>query len=330
MTAFEHLRKREPWDFAMIAFNGTDLVSRVTWKHMDPRHPLHDPAAPAAFQTAIRDQYIGMDRYLGHLMETVGDDTTIVALSVYGVGPLHKFFHVNPWLIEEGFMQLKPGALTRLRRAAAAAGWTPAALDDARMRPGPGSLRRGQGESSLTGLFLSLNDVDWARTVAYAPGSLGQIRLNLAGREPAGVVRPESYERVRDEIMARLGDLRDPETGAPVVETTRRREEVYVGPELAGAADILFTTRDGVYGGFGGYAFGAREVIRPIGRGVSAAPRPDGMYLAWGPGVDPAGRLPAMSITDLAPALLRLAGGMTTQPGRAMTHERRRAAEGGS
>jgi predicted AlkP superfamily phosphohydrolase/phosphomutase len=308
MTAFEHLRKRESWDFAMVVFSGTDWVSRAMWKYMDPTHPLHDPAAPAAFQTAIRDQYFGMDRYVGRLMEIGEDDTTIVVMSVYGLGPLHAYFHVNHWLIEEGFMQLKRGALTALRRAAFAAGWTPAAVDGAAMRLGLGSLRRGQGENSLAGLFLSLDDVDWARTVAYAPGSLGQIRLNLAGREPAGVVRPEAFPRVRDEIMARLGALRDPATGERVVETVRPGEEAYAGPELAAAADILFTSRGGVYSGFGGYAFGAHAAIEPIRGGVSAAPRPDGVFLAWGPGAPQAGRLPSMPLTDLAPTLRHMLG----------------------
>jgi predicted AlkP superfamily phosphohydrolase/phosphomutase len=53
--------------------------------------------------------------------------------------------------------------------------------------------------------------VDWSQTQAYSLGNEGQIRLNVAGREPMGCVQPgEEYEQVRDEIMDRLREMTDP------------------------------------------------------------------------------------------------------------------------
>jgi predicted AlkP superfamily phosphohydrolase/phosphomutase len=183
---------------------------------------------------------------------------------------------------------------------------------DLLMRVGLGGLKRevvrGQGQGMLKRLFLSFDDVDWTETVAYSLGNVGQVRINLAGREPDGIVRPEMYEPVRDEIISRLATLRDPATGETVVEAIWRCEEVYAGPQLAQAADILFMPRRMEYFGFGEYEFGARHVIEPMRRGISGTHRMEGILLAWGPGVQGAGRLPEASITDLAPTLLHLLG----------------------
>ena len=51
-------------------------------------------------------------------------------------------------------------------------------------------------------------NVDWSKTKAYAMG-LGDIYVNLKGREGKGIVAPGAeYEAVRDEIKRKLVDAR--------------------------------------------------------------------------------------------------------------------------
>jgi predicted AlkP superfamily phosphohydrolase/phosphomutase len=339
-AAFDHLRAREPWDFAMVVFNGTDTVAHACWKYMDPTHPLHDPAAPQRFIDAIRDVYTGMDRYLAHLLEDWEDDTTLVLMSDHGFGPLHKFIHVNRWLLDAGFMRLKEGAAARAKAALFEAGVTPMAAYDLLMRAGLGGLKRevvrGQGQGLLKRLFLSFDDVDWPRTQAYSLGNVGQVRVNLRGREPQGAVEPDGYERVRDALIAGLLALQDPDTGETMVEEAWRQEASYHGPLTPHAADVLFMPRRLEYFGFGEYEFAARRVVEPVRRGISGTHRMEGVFLAWGAGVraahgrddagqpssgqpyvvapDAAGRphrvAPTMTadITDVAPTILHLLG----------------------
>ncbi len=71
--------------------------------------------------------------------------------------------------------------------------------------------------------------VDWSRTRAYAMG-LGNIYINLMGREPQGSVVPgRDYEETRASIARKLEDLVDPETGERPVARVYRREEIYSG-----------------------------------------------------------------------------------------------------
>ena len=68
----------------------------------------------------------------------------------------------------------------------------------------------------------------------------GRVFINLRGREPEGTVAPgDEYEQLRDELAAGLMDLRDPESGDPMIEKVVRREEIYHGPHFERAADLV-------------------------------------------------------------------------------------------
>lgn len=310
---FNYLQSREAWDFAMIVFNGTDTICHALWKYTDPEHPLHDPARHAKFGSAIRDYYQYMDKHLARILDTLDENTTLIIMSDHGSGPFHKFIHVNNWLIQEGFMQVRSRLSSRLKQGLFRLGFAPMNVYNALMRLGLGALKRevvrGQGQGLLKALFLSFEDVDWHRTLAYSLGNVGQIYLNVAGREPIGCVQPGAeYQAARDHIIARLKELRDPQTGEQVVEAVYRREEIYSGDQLEHAPDILFIPRRMEYFGFGEYEFGSHKVVEAMERGISGTHRLNGVFLAYGPAVQPGVVVEDAHIVDLAPTILHIMG----------------------
>ena len=72
-------------------------------------HPLHDPAKAEKYGNAIRDYYSFVDGNLAEIVDSLDDDTTLIIMSDHGFGPFHKFIHVNNWLMDQGFMAVKPG-----------------------------------------------------------------------------------------------------------------------------------------------------------------------------------------------------------------------------
>ena len=316
LQTLDYLRQKEDWDFNMVVFNGTDTVSHAMWKYMDPAHPLHDPRPSpksAQYAHAIRDYYAYLDHRLAPLIDSLDDDTTLIVMSDHGFGPFHKFIHVNNWLIQQGFMQVRRAVRSQLKHQLLKVGFAPMTVYNQLMKLGLGVLKRGvvrgNGQGLLKTLFLSFEDVDWARTVAYSLGNVGQITLNVAGREPQGCVQPgEEYERVRTQIMEQLQTLQDPQTGEPVVETIHRREEIYHGNQLEHAPDILFIPRRLEYFGFGEYEFGSHQIIEPMARGISGTHRLNGIFMAAGPGIKPGHAIDGARITDLAPTILHAMG----------------------
>jgi predicted AlkP superfamily phosphohydrolase/phosphomutase len=82
----------------------------------------------------------------------------------------------------------------------------------------------------------------------------GRVFINLQGREPEGTVPAGEYDAWRARIAeAAMAELRDPETGEPMLEKVIKREDIYHGPGLERAADLILVPRYGydLKGAFG-------------------------------------------------------------------------------
>lgn len=80
--------------------------------------------------------------------------------------------------------------------------------------------------------------IDWARTRAYAGGS-NAVCLNLRGRESKGIVTPDEAAEIRKRLAALLSGLRDEETGEVAIQSARIASDIYHGPYLNIAPDIV-------------------------------------------------------------------------------------------
>jgi predicted AlkP superfamily phosphohydrolase/phosphomutase len=86
-------------------------------------------------------------------------------------------------------------------------------------------------------------DVDPAtRAYSLIPG---RVYVNLKGREQFGSVDPSEYESLRDELVRSLSGMTDPDDGNPMVRKVYRKEEIYSGPLLDRAADLIVMPNDG-------------------------------------------------------------------------------------
>ncbi len=306
------LIKRSEWDFAMMVFNATDVVQHAMWKYMRREHAHYNPQNSSHYENSIFNIYRRMDLFLGELLEEITDDTALWIMSDHGFGPLHCFIHVNTWLLQEGFLKLKPNAQARLKRNLFQLGISPMRIYDFLMRIGLGRFKRavvrGQGRSLLKALFLSFSDVDWHRTKAYSFGNIGQIRINVCGREPQGIIEAgEEFENTVVELISRLRRLRDPSNNLLVIENIYRKEEIYHGAAMQNAADILFIPRKLEYFGFGEYEFGDNRVFAPITRGISGTHRMNGILIGWGQPIQSI-KIHGAKLEDLAPTFLHLMG----------------------
>jgi predicted AlkP superfamily phosphohydrolase/phosphomutase len=281
-------------DFLMVHFFAPDLAQHKLWHTQDETHPWYRPALAARHGTAIRDLFSQIDEGLAALLALLPAETTVILMSDHGFGPQHTVVNLNIYLLQSGLMALKAEARVRLRAWAAAQRW----LAGAALR-----LWRLAGRERLLGFA----DVDWAKTRAYARGHMGQIYLNLRGREPQGIVSPADYHSVRAEIMAILNSFRHPAGKRPLIETILTNESVAHGPHLYDGPD-LHVIMDG-----------CRAVAYPLfaagGRLVTEQPlvdsgnhRPEGIFIAAGPQVQRGGAPAGARLLDLAPTALHLLG----------------------
>jgi predicted AlkP superfamily phosphohydrolase/phosphomutase len=145
--------------------------------------------------------------------------------------------------------------------------------------------------------------VNWASTRAYTSvHSTGEgISLNLAGREPGGIVDPGAYESVRDEVAERVAAFMDPRTGKRPVARVWRREEVFKGKHADDAPDLLLQA---------GRLYSlthASSAVEPADW-LSGDHRVDGVFAAAGPAVDRGAFPDVASLVDVAPTVLAAVG----------------------
>ena len=89
----------------------------------------------------------------------------------------------------------------------------------------------------------ALSDLD-PSSVAYSL-TPGRIYLNRKGRETNGNVDDRDAPRVLTELENALYELKDPESGKRVIQRVYAREEIYQGPLLAQAAELITHPTDG-------------------------------------------------------------------------------------
>ena len=203
------------WDLLVGVIESTDRVQHMMWRLIDPTHPMYDRALAAKYGDAIERVYRKCDDLVGEVTSRVGPDTPILVVSDHGFHSFRQSVNLNSWLVQEGFMTLQSQAT---------------------------------GEKKLQDLFgggTFWESVDWSRTRAYAMG-LGQIYINLAGREGHGIVSPGAdSSSVQNDLAARLLTLKDPKAGVRMVDAVYKRDDIYTGEFVGNAAELQVGLADG-------------------------------------------------------------------------------------
>jgi len=154
--------------------------------------------------------------------------------------------------------------------------------------------------------FLSFDSVDWSRTVAYSMGHVGQIHLNVIGREPHGIVSRDDYLGQRERVIAVLKTLRDPQ-GRPLVSQIIPAEETYHGPYAQDGPDLHLILDDYNVIACPLFATEGRVFSKQI-RGDSGCHRREGIFIAYGPQIRQGEMVETPDIMDLAPTIMHLLG----------------------
>lgn len=279
IEALRFVRNENPdLAFLMAVFIEPDRIHHVAWQYFDPTMPgYHEPSA-AKLRGHMAAIYQKIDAVLGELWDWVAARRGyMVVASDHGFGPLVKDVYMNRWLLDRGYLAVKPDA-------------------------GPHN----------EGHFFE--QVDWERTSAYSFGFFGNVSLNLHGREPCGIVEPgREAEDLKREIINHLSRLTDPETGERIVDTVYRKEELYSGIHVDQAPDLLMVMKDYAYMTRDGFDFNSDQLVgMPMEHNKQALPhsgnhRLEGIVLMAGEGIKPGTEIQGAVITDVAPTVLYVA-----------------------
>lgn len=182
-------------------FESTDRIQHMFWRYFkDSGSPADTPSKKEHIVNAVYESYKAMDDFLEKLQQKLKEDDLLIIVSDHGFSAVNRDFHLNSWLHKEGFLALKDG-------------------------------------KKFSDKWYA--DVDWSKSKAYGQGLHG-IYLNLKDREKFGIVKKgEEAEKVKDEIKEKLLKLKDKKTGQTVTKSVYKREEIYRGPYVQNAPDVV-------------------------------------------------------------------------------------------
>jgi predicted AlkP superfamily phosphohydrolase/phosphomutase len=181
-------------------FESSDIVQHMFWRYTDPQHPLYEDDAPDEYRQLIKTWYKKMDEVLGEVMGVIGSDDYLFVLSDHGFDTFRRSVHVNSWLREKGYLELKD----------------PYAVEGGEL----------------------LSDIDWSKTKAYSIG-FGAVYINQKGREKYGIVESgEETERLKAEIREAMAKWVDDGNQSPVVSKIYDGEDIFRGPYEENTPDL--------------------------------------------------------------------------------------------
>lgn len=273
-------------DALLAVFTSPDRLAHYFWHFQDSEHPYRQTESDEALETyrnVVRELFEKLDEKLGLIVDRYeqqyGEPLNVAVVSDHGMDSLEHMFFVNQWLAQEGYLVFKDSEEEI----------------DASELPEQKQYVFGK--------------VDWEQTQAYSIGKAGDIYLNLEGREPDGIVSPDRYEEVRSEIAEDLRDTVDPRTGEPIVDYVSPREDLFDGPYVDTAPDLLVSLLDGYYSL--GYLFEDKVFMRndredtPFVSGIESG---SGIVCQSGPAFAQRDEPVEFGLVDYVPTLLHALG----------------------
>ncbi len=307
-----HIYQRDNWDLFLTVFDETDPVSHYFWHFMDPAHPEHQPDTAQRYDEAIVDVYRVVDEEIGRLLELAPDDAHIFVMSDHGSTRNSRGALYLKGLLRA--MGLEMGS--EHRGAAAAAAGVAHRLAD-RLLPSRVKHWAAERFSGLASRVLTASaagDINYERSRAYTFWCNGCAEpwLNVVGRDPRGLVRPgPEQEQLVGELREALLGAREAASGEPLVQAVDLASDVYWGPHLDRAPDLLVHWTDTVVQAGLRTSYQGREIVvtEPCAEDLRRGNhRREGLLVAAGPRIT-AGQMPQdVSIMDLAPTFLAMLG----------------------
>ena len=208
-----HLLKSDRFDLFMLVIGASHRAGHYLWDLSQIDRDKLSAADSTRLQAAMDDVYAACDAAVGQLREASPPGARIGVFALHGMGPNPGWTDVFPDILRQMARGPRNEARTRAGLRDRLYGWrrSPAALSAIRLVPA--------GAQRLLRRVWSPRMHDWSKTRFFAVPREdgGALRINLAGREPAGIVEPGAYASLCHELKQRLSAIEDLETGQPIV-----------------------------------------------------------------------------------------------------------------
>jgi predicted AlkP superfamily phosphohydrolase/phosphomutase len=301
------------WNLTVSVYDATDVLGHYFWAYLDRNHPKFDRSLAEPTRKMVEEIHIELDKAVGELIDSAGNDALVFVLSDHGFGPVYYGVYINNWLLERKYMYLKNSLRVKAKYWTFEHGLNTYNLLLIAKKFGlvksieSAYSKRSKVLAILKFIALSMEDIDWTRTRVYSFGNFGQLYINLKGREPNGIVSKEEAEQLIMELMVELEGLNDPKTGKKMFDNIYKGDDIFNGS--TDSPDIVFFDDEMKYSAHRIFELGSNRLITPHPI-YSGNHKMDGVLFAAGNGIKSMPEAPSAEpqIIDLAPTILHCLG----------------------
>jgi predicted AlkP superfamily phosphohydrolase/phosphomutase len=201
--AMNYLLETREWDLMYSHIHGIDMFN-----HFYIDYTLENSPDYERYNNLIAKIYEINDKHVGDLMKRIDDETVLVVTSDHAAITRKDGYATKHPLIGD-MWGLNVGIMSEL-------GYT-------KLKEVDGKL-----------------EVDWENTKAIAQRAM-YIYINLKGRDPQGIVEPEEYDELVEQIISDLYNYRDPKTGRRIITfALNKRDMEAIGLGGPHCGDIVY------------------------------------------------------------------------------------------
>jgi predicted AlkP superfamily phosphohydrolase/phosphomutase len=295
----DKLLQNESWDFFFVNFHCGDNLLHL---HMN------DLLKNNKIGMRVKELFVEYDVYINKILKKTGNNTICILMSDHGFKQFKNVFYLNSWLYNKGYMTLSTEKQDKFKNLQELRN-----LDIGRTQSRgikrvyfyatkitPTIAKKFLSKMSFKN-FASIKNklsVDYKNSKAFMPTTASYSiyinkRLKMDNLEK---------ERLIKELVVHLKDIKDPNTGNNVFEKVFAKDELYSGSMKFEGSDILFISEkyfisDSVPSDlklFDNYKIGFHDL--------------NGIFLAYGPGINKGTEIKNAKIYDIAPTILHIFG----------------------
>lgn len=344
-TIYCDLLNEEDWDLFVVAYPEAHSAGHELLHLTLPDHPLYSAYKQrvAPDYSPVLDVYKEVDRGIGQMLEEAPENAHVVCFSVHGMGnnivdllsqvilpeTLYRWNFPGKQALAPGVVGTEPGPelVNPIRNSWQGEVWTlnhePNPLKRFIRNRLPRKLQKPVHNDLVAPWILRGEGIEqgwmptmwysrlWPQMKAFSLPSFadGDVRINLKGRERDGIVLPEEYDDVCDELTELLEGMVDARTGEPVVDRvvrTRKYPTQDNDYDRLPCSDLVVLWKQNY----------PTSVVdsHQVGRiGPVPYPRPgghinDGFVIAKGSGIEPGSTTQPVEGVDVGPTVLALLG----------------------
>ena len=206
---------KTPKGSVVCVFDGTDRVSHMFHRYLDPSHPANEGKDTEWGKDKVAEIYGIADDLVAEVRAKLNPKRDrLMIISDHGFCQFKRGINLNAWLRDNGYLVLKDSA----------------PVDE---------------ESGKQISRDWLVDVDWHKTKAFSLGLTGMF-INRAARERDGIVTEGAeFKAVKAEIIDKLSQLVDPKTNELIFREVFDAEKIFTGPYVFQAPDLFMGYKRG-------------------------------------------------------------------------------------